>query len=104
EIARVLKDRRYLAVYCSDSYRHKKGFVGIGARFFHLLEARFKPVDHCIVVRGNKKLGQDSHHRAATEGNFFLRGYQHLLIFKNERASEPAAEPARARPRGRAAR
>ncbi len=90
EIERVLKDRRYLAVYCSDSYRHKKGFVGIGARFFEMLERRFKPVDHCIVVRGNKKLGADSHHRAASEGNFFLRGFQHLLIFKNERPEAPA--------------
>jgi hypothetical protein len=82
----VLKDRRYLAVYCSDSYRPKRGFVGIGARFFAALERRFKPVDHCVVVRGNRKLGEGSHHRAAEEGNFFLRGFQHLLIFKKERA------------------
>jgi len=99
EVGRVLKDRRYLAVYCSDSYRPKKGFVGIGARFFAALERRFKPVDHCIVVRGNKKLGEGSHHRAAEEGNFFLRGFQHLLIFKKERdagALPPRGSVARA--------
>jgi hypothetical protein len=87
EVGRVLKDRRYLAVYCSDSYRHKQGFVGIGARFFALLERRFRAVDHVAVVRGNRKLGAGSHHRAAAEGNFFLRGFQHLLIFKQERGA-----------------
>ncbi|MBL8861337.1 MAG: DNA methylase [Planctomycetes bacterium] len=89
EVARVLKARRYLAVYCSDTYRHKQGFVGIGARFFALLERRFSAVDHCVVARGNRKLGAESHHRAAGEGNFFLRGFQHLLIFKHTRPSAP---------------
>jgi DNA modification methylase len=93
EVQRVLADRRYLAVYCSDSYRHKRGFVGIGARLFAQLERRFEAVDHCVVVRGNKKLGAESHHRAASEGNFFLRGFQHLLIFRNVRPAPPLRAP-----------
>jgi len=98
EVARVLRERRYLAVYCSDTYRHKKGFVGIGARFYELLARRFEPVDHCVVVRGNQKLGAASHHRAASEENFFLRGFQHLLIFRHTRPAAPQRTP---RVRGR---
>jgi DNA modification methylase len=84
ECARVLKDRRYLAVYCSDTYKHKQGFVPIGARLSALLEKRFKAIDHVAVVRGNRKLEKPAFHRAAAEGNFFLRGFNHLLIFKKE--------------------
>ncbi len=98
EIDRVLKDRRYLGVYCSDTYRHKKGFVGIGARLFVMLEQRFRAIDHVSVVRGNRKLEKPAFHRAAAEGNFFLRGFQHLLIFKKERPEPPRAG------RGRSAR
>lgn len=84
ECARVLKDRRYIAVYCSDTYKHKRGFVPIGARLSALMEKRFKPVEHVVVVRGNRKLEKPAFHRAAAEGNFFLRGFNHLLIFKKE--------------------
>jgi DNA modification methylase len=90
EADRVLRDRRYLAVYCGDSFRKKRGFVGIGARFYGLLAQRFRPIDHVAVVRGNRKLEKPSYHRAAAEGNFFLRGFNHLLIFKKERQAKPA--------------
>jgi adenine-specific DNA-methyltransferase len=85
EVARVLGDRRYLAVYVSDSFKKGRGFAGIGARLFGQLERRFRAVDHVAVVRGNRKLEKPAFHRAAAEGNFFLRGFQHLLIFKKER-------------------
>ena len=84
ELARCLKDRRYLAVYVSDSFKKKKGFVGIGARLFAQLERRFRAVDHVAVVRGNRKLEKPRFHKVAEEGNFFLRGFNHLLIFKKE--------------------
>jgi DNA modification methylase len=93
ECARVLKDRRYMAVYCSDTYKHKRGFVPIGARLSSLLEKRFKAVDHVAVVRGNKNLEKPTFHRAAAEGNFFLRGFNHLLIFKKELDRAPARAP-----------
>lgn len=84
EVARVLAPRRYLAVYVSDSYKKKRGFVGIGAEFFVRLSRRFRPIDHVAVVRGNRKLEKPRFHRTAAEQNFFLRGFNHLLIFKQE--------------------
>ena len=84
EVHRCLGDRRYLAVYVSDTHKKKKGFVGLGARMFQLLEERFLPVDHVAVVRGNRKLEKPRFHRTAAEQNFFLRGFNHLLIFKKD--------------------
>jgi DNA modification methylase len=86
EADRILRDRRYLAVFCGDSFKKKRGFVGIGATFYSMLAQRFRPVDHVAVVRGNRKLERPTHHRAAAEENFFLRGFHHLLIFKKERS------------------
>lgn len=94
EAERVLRDRRYLAVYCSDTFKKGRGFVGIGARFFALLSKRFRAIDHVAVVRGNRKLEQPNFHKAAAEENFFLRGFNHLLIFKKERASSGRDERA----------
>ncbi len=105
EADRVLRDRRYLAVYCSDSFKKKRGFIGIGATFFQMLATRFRPVDHVAVVRGNRKLEKPNFHRAAEEGNFFLRGFNHLLIFKKERGEappRPGASRQAARDRGAA--
>jgi len=87
EVERILRDRRFLALYVSDSFKKKSGFVPIGSRLFALLEQRFRPVDHVAVVRGNRKLEKPNFHRAAAEGNFFLRGFNHLFIFKKERAA-----------------
>ncbi len=86
EVQRVLRDRRYLAVYVSDTFDKRRGFVGIGARLFAALERRFRPIDHVSVVRGNRTLEKPNYHRAAAEENFFLRGFNHLLIFKKEAA------------------
>jgi adenine-specific DNA-methyltransferase len=84
EVDRCLRDRRYLALFVSDSFKKKRGFMGIGARLFALLEERFRAVDHVAVVRGNRKLEKPRFHRTAAEQNFFLRGFTHLLIFKKE--------------------
>jgi DNA modification methylase len=88
---RVLRDRRYLAVYVSDSFRKKAGFLPIGFSLFGLLARRFRPVDHIAVVRGNRKLEKPAFHAAAAEGNFFLRGFNHLMVFKKESAGAHAA-------------
>lgn len=90
EAHRVLKDRRYLGVYVSDSFRKRKGraggqFMPIGFELFALLRARFKPVDVVCVVRHNRKLDLGNWRKAAEEGNFFLRGFNYLLIMKKER-------------------
>lgn len=84
EVARVLRDRRYLAVYVSDTFKKGRGFAPLGAQLSALLAQRFRPVDHVAVVRGNRTLEKPAYHRAAAEGNFFLRGFNHLLIFKRE--------------------
>jgi len=93
EVERVLRDRRYLAVLVGDTFERKKGFVPVGARLSELLSRRFRPVDHVAVVRGNRKLERPAFHRAAAEGNFFLRGFTHLLLFKKERAPGGARRP-----------
>lgn len=87
ETERVLANRRYLAVFVGDSFQKKRGFVGIGARLFCMLEHRFRPIDHVSVVRGNRMLEKPRFHSAAADGNYFLRGFNHLLIFKKEEAS-----------------
>jgi adenine-specific DNA-methyltransferase len=88
EADRVLKDRRYLAVFVGDSFKKKRGFVPIGARFLVSLSQRFQVVDHISVVRGNRKLEKPRFHKAAAEGNFFLRGFNHLMIFKKQREDQ----------------
>lgn len=85
EVERVLRNRRYLAVYVSDTFDKRRGFVGIGARLFTMLERRFRPIEHVCVVRGNRTLEKPTYHKAAAEENFFLRGFNHLLLFKKER-------------------
>lgn len=93
EINRVLKDRRYMALYVSDSFRKKKGgtgltgggaFMPIGFELFALLRRHFKPVDIIAVVRHNQKLAKGNWRKAAEEGNFFLRGFNYLFIMKKE--------------------
>lgn len=102
EIDRVLKDRRYMALYVSDSFKKKgeagKGdFMPIGFELFARLRARFKPVDIIAVVRHNAKLDRQPWHKAAVEGNFFLRGFNYLFIMKKER-DKPAPTTPRSKP------
>jgi adenine-specific DNA-methyltransferase len=91
EVARVLRERRLLAVYVGDSFKKGQGFAGLGAQLYGLLAERFRPIDHVAVVRGNRTLEKPGFARAAVEGNFFLRGFNHLLIFKQERSAARGA-------------
>jgi DNA modification methylase len=101
EAFRILRDRRYLAVYVSDSWRKRKGgepgsgagtFMPIGFELFARLRLLFRPVDVVCVVRHNAKLKRGHWHAAAEEGNFFLRGFNYLLVFKKEdRARQDSA-------------
>ena len=86
EAWRVLRERRFLAVYVSDSFKKGRPFAALGAEFYGLLKPRFRQVDHVAVVRGNRTLEKPNYHRAAVEGNYFLRGFNHLLIFKKQTA------------------
>lgn len=89
ECHRILKDRRYMALYVSDSFRKSKGvpggvFMPIGFRVFGIMQSLFKPVDIICVVRHNQKLSRGNWHKAAEEGNFFLRGFNYLFIVKKQ--------------------
>jgi DNA modification methylase len=109
ELYRVLKDRRYMALYVSDSWRKGKPFCPIGFELFHRLRQRFEPVDIVSVVRHNRTLKQGPWHRAAVEGNYFLRGFNYLMIMKKvvrdpaapQPHAAPSAPPAEAPPKRR---
>lgn len=90
EVDRILRPERHLAVYVCDVWK-KKSFVPIGAILSGMLAARFEPVDHVAVVRGNKDLAKGNYHKAAEEENFFLRGFNHLLVFR--KVKRPTAAP-----------
>lgn len=81
EVDRVLRPGRYLAFYVSDSFQKARPLVPIGVRLFLLLEERFVPVDHIAVVRHNATLKRNHWHTAAIEGNYHLRGFNHLMVF-----------------------
>jgi adenine-specific DNA-methyltransferase len=98
EIDRVLKDRRYMALYVSDSFRKRKSggggvFMPIGFELFAILRRHFKPVDIIAVVRHNQKLARGNWRKAAEEGNFFLRGFNYLFIMKKERGAPRPIAP-----------
>jgi adenine-specific DNA-methyltransferase len=89
ELHRVLKPKRYMALYVSDSFKKTKGkpggtFMPIGVELFAIMAQRFRPVDIIAVVRHNHKLAQGNWRKAAEEGNFFLRGFNYLFIMKKD--------------------
>lgn len=84
EIHRVLKDRRYMALYVSDSWRKGEPFQAIGFELYALMRKYFKPVDIVAVTRRNKTLKHPHWTKSATEGNYFLRGFNYLFIMKKE--------------------
>jgi len=88
EIHRVLRDRRYMALYVSDSWRKRQSGIGvfmpIGFELFSILRRHFKPIDIIAVARHNHKLTQGNWRKAAEEGNFFLRGFNYVFIMKKE--------------------
>lgn len=90
EAMRLLKPGRVLGVYVSDSYVHKgqnKGFWPIGFELFgFLLRRGFEPVDIVAVTRHNKTLEMGNYRMAAEKENFFLRGFNYLLIVRKPEA------------------
>jgi DNA modification methylase len=84
EMHRVLKNRRYMALYVSDSFKKGKPFMPIGFELFALMQKKFKPIDIISVVRHNRTLKRGNWHAAAVEGNFFLRGFNYLFVMKKE--------------------
>jgi len=85
ELHRVLRNGRYLALYVCDSYQKGKPFSPIGFELFSLLRKKFQPIDIISVVRHNKTLKRNHWHTSAIEGNYYLRGFNYLFIFKKEK-------------------
>lgn len=90
ECERILRPRRYMALYVSDSWRKRRGpagrggglFMPIGFELFSILRDYLEPIDIIAVVRQNQKLQRGNWHKAAQEQNFFLRGFNYLFIMK----------------------
>lgn len=104
ELHRVLRDRRYMALYVSDSFKKLKGekggrFAPIGFELFALLRQHFVPIDIIAIVRHNQKLARGNWHKAAEEGNFFLRGFNYLFIMKKDEERRDATPSPRVRGR-----
>ncbi len=87
EAARVLRPGGVLGVYVCDSLVNRgqgKGFWPLGHTLFGmLLQGGFEPVDWVAVVRRNKTLEMGNYRKAADEGGFLLRGFNHLLIVRS---------------------
>jgi hypothetical protein len=97
EAHRVLRNRRFMALYVSDSFKKGRPFMPIGFELFELMRKRFRPIDIVCVVRHNAKLQRGNWRKAAEEGNFFLRGFNYLFIMKKQDADgdEETARAAR---------
>jgi SAM-dependent methyltransferase len=95
ECARVLAPGGHLGLYVCDYFEKQKGIACVGFELFAIAAQHLVPVDVIAVTRHHKTLSQGNYHRAAEEGNFFLRGFNHLFILKKA----PAAGPERAKRR-----
>jgi adenine-specific DNA-methyltransferase len=84
ECDRILRRGRCMALYVSDTYQKRRGFVPIGFRLFELLCKQFRPLDVVAVVRHNRKLLRRHWHTEALRGNYYLRGFQYLFIMKKD--------------------
>lgn len=101
EIHRALKPGAFAAVYVSDSFKKKRGsdrmnpgtFAPIGFALWSLMMEVFEPVDIIAVVRKNEKLNRGNWHKAAEEQNFYLRGFNYLLIVRKPKRSDAAGSP-----------
>ena len=81
EAWRVLKPGKCAAFYVCDVWTRQL-MVPIGTHFVFMLNQIFEMVDHIAVVRGNKDLDKGNYHKAAEETNFYLRGFNHLIVVR----------------------
>jgi len=82
ECARVLTDAGVLAIYVCDVYQKKRGFYPLGFELFEMARKHFIPIDIVAVTRHNRTLEMGNYRKAADEGDFFLRGFNYLLLFR----------------------
>lgn len=97
EIHRILRPRRYMGLYVSDSWKKRQPFQPIGFRLFSMLERYFEPVDIICVVRHSRTMKRRHWHTEAIAGNYFLRGFNYLFIMKKgEERRKPQTQVTRA--------
>lgn len=89
ECSRVLKDDHMLAIYVCDVFKKDRPFQPLGFELFDLCVngadgklGEFFPHDIVAVVRHNKTLEMGNYRKAADEGNFLLRGFNYLMLFR----------------------
>lgn len=82
EIARVLKPGKFFGLYVSDSFQKGKPFMAIGFELFAIMRRYFEAQDIVAVTRHNRSLKRFNWHKAAIEGNYFLRGFNYLFIMR----------------------
>jgi hypothetical protein len=78
-----------------DYFEKKRGLSPVGFRLFASLAHYLEPVDVIAVVRHNKTLEMGNFHRAAAEGNFFLRGFGYLFIARKPESAQTPRRPRR---------
>ena len=96
EAVRVLKEQGVLAIYVCDVFQKGRGFFPLGLELFEMATSLgLWPLDHVAVVRHNKTLSQGNYRKAADDGGFFLRGFNHLILLrKPPRGSRPETDKA----------
>jgi DNA modification methylase len=80
ECVRVLRPGGHIAIYVCDYFDKRKGLAPVGFGLFSSLAQYVEIADVIAVVRHNKNLEKGNFHKAAEEGNFFLRGFNYLFI------------------------
>ncbi len=88
ESARVLRDGRMLAIYVCDVFKKDRGFHPLGFELFEIARQKLVPHDVVCVTRHNKTLEMGNYRKAADLGNFFLRGFNYLMLFKKPAPSQ----------------
>lgn len=94
EGARVLAPSGVLALYCCDVWDARRGFAPVGLQLLAQMADVLDLVDVVCVVRHNRTLELGNYHKAAREQNFYLRGFNYLLLGR-----KPAPPPPRPRRR-----
>jgi hypothetical protein len=82
EAVRVIKPGGIIALYVCDVFKKGEAFYPLGLELAGLAQSKMDFVDHIAVARKNKQLTQGNHRKAALEQGFFLRGFNHLLLFR----------------------
>lgn len=82
ELARVIRPGGHLGIYVADVRKRSGAFHSLGLDLAAMGRTHFRLIDHVSVVRRNRDLEKGNYRKAAAEGGFLLRGFNHLLLFE----------------------